>query len=315
MFVSKLKHFRFTNYRLLHGTAVKPSRDLLSYDLITQFTKQDDAIPPILFLHGFLGNRRNNKSAAKSLSEQLNIPVIVPDLRNHGSSFHSEIMDYEVMSDDLTHLINSLPLEVPKDKGFIILGHSMGAKVAMIHGLRYPKQVKGVISIDNVPYANPESSFNVFQKFHIAINVIIWCLREHPEWDIKQLKNYLLKWIEPNTMIVNYYLMNVTTKQGKIVEKVPLKILKDSIEDVLLWKMKEFGDIDQFIGQPEVGPLLLIRANYSNIVGTDVHTHAISKYFHDYEVEDINTSHWVVTDNKAEFVSIVKSWVLKKFKS
>lgn len=263
-------------------------------------------------MHGLLGNKRNNRTAARSLSEQLRTPVIVPDLRNHGTSFHSTEMNYGVMSDDVTTLMKQLPADT-LSSGCILVGHSMGAKVAMLHGVRYPKDIHGVVSIDNIPYANPIQCYTEFQKFHIAMKTMSWCVREHPEWGLAEMKAYLQKWIEPSTLVVNYYMSNIAVKQGKLIEKVPLQTLNDSVEDVLGWKMREFGDVEQFSGQSGVGPLLIIRANYSNFVGSDIHTHAISKYYPDFEVADINSGHWVVTEKKNEFVSIVKNWVVKKF--
>lgn len=300
--------------RLIHTITAKPGLEALSYDLITQTDTYDEAVPPIIFLHGLLGCKRNNRSAARQLSSLLRTPVIVPDLRNHGTSFHSLEMNYEVMSDDMTKLINHLPPNIPKNRGFIMMGHSMGAKVAMIHALRYPDLVKGVISIDNPPYANSHASFITFEILHLLTHFTFKCLKQHPEWSLKQLSEYLTKWVEPNPLIVNYFVSNLEMKNGKIREKSALRILNESYEEVVQWYLKDFGDIEQFAGQANVPPLLLIRATYSEFVGADVHKHAIAKYFPQYEIQDINTSHWVVTDDTKGFIKLVKNWVYKTFK-
>lgn len=304
------------SFRYNHSISTSGS-DILDYDLFIPNSKHDSksAMPPMIFLHGLLGNRKNNRSSAKLLANQLQTPFIVPDLRNHGSSFHSKIMNYRSMSDDITKLIESLPSTVPRHRGFVILGHSMGAKVAMIHALRNPKTVKGVVSIDNIPYINPEDSYIEFEKFHIGLRTLDWCVKTHPDWSLPEIKSYLMKWVEPSEKIVNFWLTNIVTDNGKLVPKVPFDILNENVEDILQWKMEEYGDLENFAGQKDIAPLLIIKANYSKFVGNDIHAHAISKFFCNYQIKPIDSGHWLVTERKLEFVKIVREWALAKFGS
>lgn len=288
---------------------------VLEYDLFIPQNETNDKIPPMIFLHGLLGNRKNNRSSAKLLSEQLQTPLIVPDLRNHGTSFHDKLMNNKVMSDDITKLIDNLPSTIPRHRGFVILGHSMGAKVAMVHALRNPKLIKGVVSIDNIPYTNPEASYVEFEKFHIGLRTLDWCVKTHPSWSLPQIKEYLMKWVEPTEKVVNFWLTNIIQKHEKLVPKVPFQTLNESIEDILQWKMEEYGDLEPLAGQKDVSPLLIIKANYSKFVGNDVHVHAISKYFPRNEIKSVDAGHWLVTERKIEFVKIVKEWTLQHFNS
>lgn len=298
-----------SNRRFVHS-----KNNILDYDLFTPKTEVSSAIPPVIFLHGLLGNRKNNRSAARSLADQLQTPFIVPDLRNHGTSFHAEPMNYRTMSDDITTLIQSLPSTIPKHQGFIILGHSMGAKVAMIHALRYPEIVKGVVSIDNIPYTNPEDSFIEFEKFHIGLRTLDWCVKTHPDWSLSTIKSYLMKHVEPIEKVVNFWLTNIVVKQGVLTPKVPFETLNRSVEDILQWKMTEYDDLEPFADQEAVGPLLIVKANYSKFVGHDIHTHAITKFFPRYELKPIDAGHWLVTERKADFVRIVRDWISQNFK-
>jgi pimeloyl-ACP methyl ester carboxylesterase len=299
---------RTQNIRFIHL-----KNDVLDYDLFTPKTNTSKPIPPIIFLHGLLGNRKNNRSSARQLAEQLETPFIVPDLRNHGTSFHAEPMNYKTMSDDITKLIENLPSTISRHQGFIILGHSMGAKVAMIHALRFPNLVKGVVSIDNIPYQNPEDSFIEFEKFHIALHTLNWCVKKHPEWTLNEVKSYLIKYVEPAENIVNFWLTNIVEKNGKLSPKIPFEILNRSVDDVLHWKMEQYGDLDQFSHQKNIAPLLIIKANYSKFIGSDIHTHAIAKFFPDYHVKPIDAGHWIVTERKNDFIKIVKDWVSERF--
>lgn len=84
--------------------------------------------PPLMLLHGLYGYGRNWLALGRSLATDYH--VILPDLRNHGTSFHAEIWDYTSMAADITELADALQLSA-----FALLGHSMGGKVAMQYAL------------------------------------------------------------------------------------------------------------------------------------------------------------------------------------
>ncbi|MFH0892895.1 MAG: alpha/beta fold hydrolase [Bacteroidota bacterium] len=96
---------------------------------------------PLFILHGLFGLSDNWYSIGKKLSSQF--CVYIPDMRNHGHSGHSDDMNYEVMSDDLTAFIESENITNP-----IIVGHSMGGKVALQFALNHSDIPAGLIIID-----------------------------------------------------------------------------------------------------------------------------------------------------------------------
>lgn len=91
---------------------------------------------PLIILHGIFGNSDNWVSYGKRIADE-GFDVIIPDQRNHGLSPHSDVFNYLAMTDDLVELIESENIHQP-----IILGHSMGGKVAMLFTLEYPELVK-----------------------------------------------------------------------------------------------------------------------------------------------------------------------------
>ena len=96
---------------------------------------------PIIILHGLFGLSDNWVSIGKLLSE--NYQVIIPDLRNHGQSPHSSIFNYDAMAGDIIELMDDL--ELPSA---IIMGHSMGGKVAIQFALHYPERTEKLIIVD-----------------------------------------------------------------------------------------------------------------------------------------------------------------------
>ncbi len=98
----------------------------------------------MVILHGLLGSLDNWKGFQKRLRERFDI--ILVDLRNHGLSPKTESCDYEVMAADLDDLFSELQLSPS-----IVLGHSMGGKVAMQFALQSPTLVQSLIVADMAP--------------------------------------------------------------------------------------------------------------------------------------------------------------------
>lgn len=71
---------------------------------------------------------------------------IVPDLRNHGDSFHTSEMSYPSMAEDVVHLLlthHFTPIS--------LIGHSMGGKVAMHIALSHQPLVEKLVVVDIAP--------------------------------------------------------------------------------------------------------------------------------------------------------------------
>ncbi|MBU2710639.1 alpha/beta fold hydrolase [Zooshikella harenae] len=100
--------------------------------------------PPVVLLHGLFGSLENLGSVAKALAEEFSVYSV--DLRNHGRSPHHEMMNYELMANDVIRFLDSLSLTQ-----VMILGHSMGGKVAMEVALRAPDRISGLIVADIAP--------------------------------------------------------------------------------------------------------------------------------------------------------------------
>jgi esterase len=106
-----------------------------------------DQGPFLVILHGLFGSSDNWQTIGKALSE-LGYRVVLTDLRNHGQSPHDPTFDLDVMSDDLYELLLSQSISSP-----IIIGHSLGGKVAMRFACKFPSQLSALIVMDIAPKA------------------------------------------------------------------------------------------------------------------------------------------------------------------
>ncbi len=105
-----------------------------------------ERLPPVIIAHGLYGSGRNWASIGRKLAAAGRL-VILPDLRNHGRSFHHPVHDYPALADDLAHLIDRFGGRAD------VVGHSMGGKAAMVLALRHPRKVRRLAVIDIAPIA------------------------------------------------------------------------------------------------------------------------------------------------------------------
>ncbi|MGD0581782.1 MAG: alpha/beta fold hydrolase [Bacteroidales bacterium] len=105
--------------------------------------------PTLVILHGLYGSSDNWVSVARKLSSHFT--VILPDLRNHGQSPHSDLHSYDAMADDLDELMNDLGTD-----RFVLGGHSMGGKAAIKFALKWPERLNGLVIIDISPFGSDD---------------------------------------------------------------------------------------------------------------------------------------------------------------
>jgi esterase len=102
---------------------------------------------PVIVLHGLLGNGSNWLPIARTFEAHRR--WLLPDLRNHGASPHTDVMSLDSMADDIEHLMIEHGIASAS-----VVGHSLGGKVAMTLALRSPQSVARlcVVDIAPVPY-------------------------------------------------------------------------------------------------------------------------------------------------------------------
>ena len=100
--------------------------------------------PAVILLHGLFGAGKNLGVLARSLSTDYR--VISLDLRNHGASAHDPATDYQAQAADVAETMGRLGISHA-----VLIGHSMGGKVAMRLALDRPDLVEALVVLDIAP--------------------------------------------------------------------------------------------------------------------------------------------------------------------
>ncbi|RDA90082.1 hypothetical protein CP533_5559 [Ophiocordyceps camponoti-saundersi (nom. inval.)] len=269
----------------VHTTCVKTPGGL-AYDLHkpTAEFHQIDSQPPVVFLHGLFGSKRNNQSICKVLSRDLNTRVYALDLRNHGESFHHDDHDYNVMSEDVSSFI--------KDQGLrdvTIIGHSMGAKTAMTLALREPDLVANLIPVDNAPVLSPiNKEFSHYIRGMVEVEAAGLTNRVNAD---ERLQQYV-----PSLAVRQFLLANLYRADGspKLRFRIPLETLQRSLS--------KLGDFPNFDGErhPFVKPTLFIRGSRSDYVKDEM-LPDISHFFPNFRLREVDAGHWLISEQPEAF--------------
>ena len=102
--------------------------------------------PDLVILHGLLGAARNWGGIGRDLSADYRVSTL--DLPNHGGSGWIDRMDYPTQA----ALVGDW-IEAGAGGAAVVLGHSMGGKVAMTLALTRPSLVRALIVADIAPVA------------------------------------------------------------------------------------------------------------------------------------------------------------------
>lgn len=112
-----------------------------------------------------LGSSRNWQTAGRDLATAYH--VLVPDLRNHGSSPHADTMTYEEMMADVLGWLEAQGLARAS-----FLGHSMGGKVAMLLACRHAARVDRLTAVDIAPrhyyWVGHRANFAAMNELNLA---------------------------------------------------------------------------------------------------------------------------------------------------
>jgi pimeloyl-ACP methyl ester carboxylesterase len=198
------------------------------------------------------------------------------------------------MSEDLLELLDELSIEQA-----ILLGHSMGGKVAMHFSLHYPERVKGLIVEDISPLAYLQNHENVI--YHQNIINALKSLPINHFTSRKEAEIALSKAI--NDVSLNKFLLKnlQRNKDGKLVWRIDLGVLVKNLYRIMENITDEVKPSDIYS--------LFIRGSLSKYISNEDEV-AIKTFFPRSTIKTIqNAGHWTHNEQQSDFLQTVKQYL------
>lgn len=272
--------------------------------------------PPVVFLHGLLGNKRNFASLARSLAGQLQTPrrIFGLDLRNHGDSVVGEQqheqqqqvdMSYDRMAADVVAFLDKLQL-----RQVVLIGHSMGGKIAQAVALRYPDRVHGLVVLDMAPVTYDEEADSTWSTVCSIVRRLDEVTRD-AEVQTKRQVDLALREDIPDPALRAFCLTNWHDDTGRW--KIPMDVITQQLPTLAAFEVHSppppdddnNKDDDDQTSLSYTGDAFFIHGGQSRFV-RHAHLPAIRRYFPNHMLTTIRGSgHWVHAEAPEDTLSLL----------
>jgi pimeloyl-ACP methyl ester carboxylesterase len=252
---------------------------------------------PVIILHGLYGMSDNWLSIGKKLSGKYEVYLV--DLRNHGDSPHSAEHSYEAMVRDLFVFIEHHSLFQP-----VIIGHSMGGKVAMKFGLKYQDMVKKLVIVDIAPksYIEKNQQGGLFNHHYIMdslLNIDLGSSRTRRDV-LKSMAEFF-----PSKRLRQFLLKNLKReKKVNFAWKINIQALKDNLDNIM-----GGVDIREISEVADELPVLFIKGADSDYIDQGDEPD-IKKIFPEFQITEIeDAGHWVHAEQPDALIEQLEKFI------
>ena len=241
--------------------------------------------PVLVFLHGLFGSSTNWSSIARQCA--MDYYVLVPDMRNHGRSPHSESMNYTAMTHDLIALLDKECIAQAT-----LVGHSMGGKVAMRMALLAPQRVTALAIVDIAPVTYQHN----FDRFFHAFD----CVDLHTVTNRNDAQHQMAEHQLEESM--QFFLLQNLRKTGNAWEwRINLNAIRAGQQTIT--------SFDAPLGCSYSKPAWFIYGTQSDYV-QPAHGATVSAYFPQATYHPIaEADHWVHVDQPVLFKQVLQQFL------
>ncbi len=247
---------------------------------------------PIVILHGLYGSSDNWMSIGRGLASSYR--VVMVDQRNHGQSPHSPNHSYDDLASDLAKLFEQKKLHKA-----IVVGHSMGGKVAMQFASLHQQKVEALVVADILPwsYSNLVNTNLGQEHQHAKILSALMMLNPEKASTRDELDSALSTSI-PSRAVRQFLLKSIKRdKDGKFRWQLNVEALSYNLHFIMGAVLPAESNIIIEI------PTLFLKGQMSNYVYPEGEQ-MLADHFNNYSVASIpNAGHWLHAENPKAFMA------------
>ncbi len=261
----------------------------------------------IIFLHGLASNASRWRELMSDLELKDKSYLLAMDLRGHGHSMTYQNYQRQNWCSDVQTLISDL------NKPAIVIGHSMGAQIALDSATQNQTHLQGLILIDPVfPQAITGVLKNVARlrwlisgiafslgAFNRLANRLGILKCQYPYRDLQKLDQKTRAFLaeNPDKDIAELY-MNPFAD----LEFMPLaNYLKDMVEVT-----RKIPPLDKIHV-----PVLVLLSSGASTSNVDINRKILSRIPR-LEIQTIHADHWLLTEKPDEARNIIEAWCKQK---
>lgn len=260
-------------------------------------------LPPIIFLHGLASNMTRWSEFVRETSLARDHDLIRVDLRGHGESMTRRAFTLTTWVGDVLAI-----LEAERAEQAVLIGHSMGASVALATACRTPERIAGLVLIDPVfreavvpekrHYIRNAPFFAGAARVIRLLNRLGLRRRVLAPLDLEALdREARLALANPDPATLEAFVARYSSAREDLRHIPHANYLQDMVE--MFRPLPHFGVI--------TAPVLALRSTIAGYQDEAIVARRLAE-FRRLEVQGIDCHHWPVTERPREVREAVERW-------
>ena len=266
----------------------------------------DQPAPTVLMVHGAASNHTRWSELVEKTTLARDWDLLRPDMRGNGRSFYRGRLDLDVWSRDLKEI-----LDAEEIARALLLGHSLGAQIAIRFAFDHLERVQGLVLIDPVVRQALIGKKRLISRTRPLFRLAVWMLqglnalgvqrRRIPDRDLRELDRETRQALQSGRSadeIARRY-----SALGPILRCQPTA----NYLQQLLATTAPLPDL-----QAIDVPVLVLSSTGITFADSRINSKEIGR-LPDVEFAAIEANHWPLTESPDEVRTAIEGWVNRRF--
>jgi len=284
--------------------------------LNTQQGAQQSTQKRVVFLHGLMAFSANWRKIANSIANSNandsannsggqvadGYQCLIYDQRGHGRSFKPDAgYSLEILAEDLNKITSELDWQ-----SFHLVGHSMGANVAVIFAYKFSEKVKS-LTIEDMGASILSESYKYYEKMLSLVPTPFASKVEVKyffDYEFLKLFSYeLLKQAENPKVLASFLQANIEEKENATYD---WRFSKQAVVEIA----KNSGENDRWLEISSLKmPVLLLRGENSTVLSAEEFQKMLQINPQIIGVEIKGAGHWLHYEKHEEFTQVLLEFI------
>ena len=267
---------------------------------------QNQPAPTILMIHGAASNHTRWSEFVDATSLAIDWDLLRPDMRGNGQSFYRGRINLEIWSRDLAEILDAEA--APKA---LLVGHSLGAQIAIQFAYDYPERVQGLALIDPVVRDALTGKRRFLSHNQPPFRALVWAIQRLNALGLRrqQIPDRDLRELDRET--------RRALREGQSAEEIAKRY---SALGPILRYQPTANYLQQLLATSAPLPdLAAITAPVEVLLSTGitfadplVNREALEQ-FPDVHFTSIDANHWPLTESPDDVRKAIEDWVNERF--
>ncbi len=282
----------------IEKTIYTKSGTVISYQVTVPVNRNREGVV-VLLLHGLASNMTRWSEFVANTTLAGEVALLRMDLRGHGKSMSYERISTSRWCEDITQVLNA-----EKYNSVIIVGHSLGAQIAMQFAFKNQGLIKGLVLIDPVFPQALKGSLDIIRRLRYVLLAFIYVLLLLSKFNKKKLAYRDLHQLDIKTReVLNNKDADIATLYMNPFEDLVYIPMLNYCQD-MFEVTRKISNLKQITS--EVFCLLSKGATVSNIELTK----SLVDQFPKSKTQIIDANHWLLTEKPVESRIAIETFCL-----